>query len=189
MLRRATNFSLHALTGGLTLCLGSPRLGLPSRRRSISRTTSSRSMRARCAECHTDGTYKGSFSLDTRETMLEAEGGRAGKSGESELIERVTSDDPEFRMPPRRRSRSRPREVDGSRRGSTEGAPWEEGFTFKREGVHGSAEAACVPSCRRPSQAANIRSTASSTPISPATGSRPPRRSTTRRSLAGRFST
>src|SRR5207237_3389034 len=30
-------------------------------------------IKARCAECHTDGKYKGSFSLDTPEAMLKAE--------------------------------------------------------------------------------------------------------------------
>ena len=28
-------------------------------------------LKARCAKCHTDGTYKGSFSMDTRESALE----------------------------------------------------------------------------------------------------------------------
>src|SRR5262245_3937509 len=50
-------------------------------------------IRARCAKCHTDGTYKASFSLDTREMMLKKQAVVPGKSGESELIERVTSDD------------------------------------------------------------------------------------------------
>ncbi len=54
-----------------------------------------------CAKCHTDGTYKGSFSLDTRETMLKSKAVAPGKSGQSELIERITSADPEFRMPPK----------------------------------------------------------------------------------------
>ncbi len=56
-------------------------------------------IKAHCAKCHTDGTYKGSFSLDTREAMLKSEAVVPGKSGESELIERVMSDDPDFRMP------------------------------------------------------------------------------------------
>ena len=58
-------------------------------------------IKAHCAECHTDGKYKGSFSLDTRESMLKSEAIVAGKSGESELLERITSADPEFRMPPK----------------------------------------------------------------------------------------
>ena len=58
-------------------------------------------IKARCAECHTNGKYKGSFSLDTREAMLKSKAVVPGKSGESELIERITSDDPDFRMPPK----------------------------------------------------------------------------------------
>src|SRR3954447_24218724 len=30
-------------------------------------------IKARCGNCHTDGRYKGSFSLDTREAMLKSE--------------------------------------------------------------------------------------------------------------------
>ncbi len=56
-------------------------------------------IKAQCAKCHTNGKYKGSFSLDTRETMLKSEAVVPGKSEESELIERVESDDPDFRMP------------------------------------------------------------------------------------------
>ena len=36
-------------------------------------------IKAHCAKCHTDGTYKGSFSLDTRETMLKSKADRAGE--------------------------------------------------------------------------------------------------------------
>src|SRR6516225_500376 len=42
-------------------------------------------IKARCAKCHTDGTYKASFSLDTREAMLNSEAVVPGKSGDSEL--------------------------------------------------------------------------------------------------------
>src|SRR5580698_5879150 len=48
-------------------------------------------IRARCAECHTDGTYKGSFSLDTRAAMLESDTIVPGKPDQSELLARVTS--------------------------------------------------------------------------------------------------
>src|SRR5439155_14620970 len=58
-------------------------------------------IKTRCAECHTNGNYKGSFSLDTRETMLKSKAIVPGKSGESDLWERITSDEPDFRMPPK----------------------------------------------------------------------------------------
>ena len=47
-------------------------------------------LKARCAECHTAGKYKGSFSLDTRGDVLKKKAVVPGKSGESELIRRVT---------------------------------------------------------------------------------------------------
>src|SRR2546421_5074635 len=56
-------------------------------------------LKARCAECHTSGKYKGSFSLDTRADVLKAKAVVPGKSAVSELIKRVTSSDKEVRMP------------------------------------------------------------------------------------------
>src|SRR3954447_3172431 len=58
-------------------------------------------LKARCAECHTNGKYKGSLSLDTREALLQAKVVVPGKSGASELLKRITSTDPEVRMPPK----------------------------------------------------------------------------------------
>jgi hypothetical protein len=90
-------------------------------------------IKARCAKCHTDGTYKASFSLDTRESALKSEAIVAGKSGDSELIERVTSDDPEFRMPPEGK-RLAAEQVARLKAWIDQGLPWEAGFTFKRAG-------------------------------------------------------
>ena len=56
-----------------------------------------------------------------------------GKSGESELIERLTSDDPEFRMPPKG-TRLTAGEVGRLTAWIDQGVPWEDGFTFKRAG-------------------------------------------------------
>src|SRR5689334_22696594 len=58
-------------------------------------------IRARCAECHTNGKYKGSFSLDTREAILKKKVVVPGKSGQSNLVRRITSNDPDERMPPK----------------------------------------------------------------------------------------
>ena len=38
-------------------------------------------IKLRCAECHTNGKYKGSFSMDTREDLLKSMAVRPGKSG------------------------------------------------------------------------------------------------------------
>lgn len=88
-------------------------------------------IKARCAECHADGNYKGSFSLDTRESALKSEAIVSGKGGESELIERVTSADPEFRMPPKG-DRLSADEVGRLKAWIDRGVTWQEGFTFKR---------------------------------------------------------
>src|SRR5262249_25769432 len=58
-------------------------------------------LKARCAECHTNGEHKGSLSLDTRGAILRAKVVVPGKSGESELVKRITSRDPDERMPPK----------------------------------------------------------------------------------------
>ena len=49
-------------------------------------------IKARCAECHTNGKYKAGVSFDTREDLLKSK-------AKSELVRRITSDDPEVRMP------------------------------------------------------------------------------------------
>lgn len=87
-------------------------------------------LKAHCAKCHTDGTYKGSLSLDTRESLLKAEVVAPGKSGESELIARVVSDDPDERMPPKG-DRLTPAQVATLRAWIDQGLKWENGFSFK----------------------------------------------------------
>lgn len=90
-------------------------------------------IQARCAECHTNGTYKGSFSLDTRETMLESEAVVPGKPDKSELVARLTSSDLDERMPPRGKAPLSTADVARFQAWIAEGAAWEPGFTFKRE--------------------------------------------------------
>jgi len=88
-------------------------------------------IKTHCAKCHTNGTYKGSFSLDTRETLLKAdEAVVPGKSAESELMARVLSDDPEERMPPKG-DRIAAADVAKLRAWIDQGARWESGFSFK----------------------------------------------------------
>jgi hypothetical protein len=90
-------------------------------------------IKARCAECHTNGKYKGSLSLDTRAALLRSKAVVPGKSGASELVKRITSDDPETRMP-QKGERLTAREIDLFRRWIDQGLPWQEGFTFKGGG-------------------------------------------------------
>src|SRR5438105_3414702 len=58
-------------------------------------------LKARCVECHANGKYKGSFSIETRAAILQKKMVVPGKSGASELVKRLTSGDPEDRMPPK----------------------------------------------------------------------------------------
>jgi hypothetical protein len=87
-------------------------------------------LKQHCAKCHTNGTYKASLSLDTREALLEAGVVEPGDHAASHLIDRVTSEDPEVQMPPEG-PRLTAAEVDVLRRWIDAGLPWEEGFSFR----------------------------------------------------------
>jgi len=91
-------------------------------------------LKQHCGKCHTGDQKKGGFSLNTRSLLLAGgEGGRAvvpGKSAESDLIQRMKSNDPNTRMPP-----------EGDRVPADKiallaawidaGLAWEDGFAFK----------------------------------------------------------
>ncbi|NBU41079.1 MAG: DUF1549 domain-containing protein [Planctomycetia bacterium] len=91
-------------------------------------------LKRHCAECHLGDARQGGFSMNTREAILA--GGDSGTAGllardsaSSELIARVTSTDPDFRMPSD--GPPLPEEaVAVLRRWIDEGAVWEEGFAF-----------------------------------------------------------
>jgi hypothetical protein len=87
-------------------------------------------LKARCAECHTNGKYKGSVSFDTREALLKTKAVVPGKSGDSELVRRITHRDPAERMPPKGEPLAA-RQVELLRAWIDQGLPWEPGFTFK----------------------------------------------------------
>jgi hypothetical protein len=91
-------------------------------------------LQARCGKCHTNGTYKEGVSFDTRDAMLETGAVEPGDSSASYLIDLVTSEDRELRMPPEGAPLTK-EEVDVLRRWIDAGLPWEEGFTF-RENVY-----------------------------------------------------
>ncbi|QDT74626.1 PSD1 and planctomycete cytochrome C domain-containing protein [Lacipirellula limnantheis] len=85
-----------------------------------------------CAGCHSNGTYKGGMSIDTRETLLETGVVEPGDSAASYLIDLVTSDDPKLQMPPKGDRLSK-EEVDTLRRWIDADLPWEAGYSFKAE--------------------------------------------------------
>ncbi|OWK37488.1 PSD1 and planctomycete cytochrome C domain-containing protein [Fimbriiglobus ruber] len=87
-------------------------------------------LKAKCAGCHTNGTYKGGVSFDTREDLLKAKAAVPGKSAASEIVKRVTSTDPETRMPPKGKPLDE-KEVKLLSAWIDDGLTWEPGFTFK----------------------------------------------------------
>ncbi|MEX2170942.1 MAG: PSD1 and planctomycete cytochrome C domain-containing protein [Pirellulales bacterium] len=89
-------------------------------------------LRQHCATCHTNGRYEGELSLDTREAILESEVAIPGKSHESTLLERLSSDDPDVRMPAEAEPLSE-EQIAIVARWIDADLPWEEGFTFKEQ--------------------------------------------------------
>ncbi len=88
-------------------------------------------LKSRCAECHSNGKYQGKFSIDTREALLKTKAVVLGKSKESELVHRISSKDPDTRMPPKGAALS-PKEIATLQAWIDQGLPWEAGFTFKK---------------------------------------------------------
>lgn len=88
-------------------------------------------LKSRCAECHSNGKYKGGFSLDSREAVLGSDAVVVGKSGESLMIELLTLEDEDERMP----NKGEPltaEQVATLTKWVDEGLLWEEGFTFRK---------------------------------------------------------
>ena len=87
--------------------------------------------KARCFSCHGDEAQEGELRLDQRATALRGGAGGAiivsGKSAESPLIERVTSTDPDLRMPQGDGKPLSEAEVGLLRSWIDQGAKWPEG--------------------------------------------------------------
>ena len=92
-------------------------------------------LRVHCGQCHTGDARQGGFSMNTREDVLAGgdsgtPGLVAGKSAESEIVARVTSDDPDYRMPSEGKPLP-PEAIAVLQQWIDEQAPWEPGFAFK----------------------------------------------------------
>jgi hypothetical protein len=87
-------------------------------------------LKARCAKCHSNGTYKGGMSLDSREALLASKVVVPGSAEKSDLLRRVQSGDADMRMPPQGDPLS-PEEVAILKGWIDQGAAWQEGFSFK----------------------------------------------------------
>ncbi len=92
-------------------------------------------LRQHCVECHSGDAKKGGFSINDHESfLLGSESGPMvvlGKSGESYLIELITSTDSDLQMPPQG-ARLTDKEVAILRNWIDEGLKWEAGFAFKK---------------------------------------------------------
>jgi hypothetical protein len=86
-------------------------------------------VKAHCGKCHTGRRQEGELSMNTHASLLKSKVVVPGKSGESSLIARVTSKDPEERMPPEDEPLTAA-QVDLLRRWINEGAKYEDGFSF-----------------------------------------------------------
>jgi hypothetical protein len=91
-------------------------------------------LRKHCGECHTGDKLKGGFSMNDRAAILHgSENGpvvELGKPEQSLLLEVVTTDDKDLRMPPKGGGLSAD-EAALLKQWIAEGLPWEAGFAFK----------------------------------------------------------
>ena len=87
-------------------------------------------LRSHCVKCHADGTYKGGFSIDTREALLDSESVLHGNAADSPLVHLLKETEDEDRMP--QKADPLPSEsIAILEAWINEGLVWEEGFTFK----------------------------------------------------------
>ena len=87
-------------------------------------------LRTHCVDCHGGDEAKGSFSINTRQLILDSGHVDLDDPGDSYLLELVGSSDPDAQMPPQDRERLSGEEVALLRQWIVEGMPWEAGFTF-----------------------------------------------------------
>jgi Protein of unknown function (DUF1549)/Protein of unknown function (DUF1553)/Planctomycete cytochrome C len=86
-------------------------------------------LKRHCVECHGAHRHEGDFSLNTRESTLEGRAIVPGDSAASHLIELLTSDDKDERMPKDKPPLSL-QEIKTLREWVDAKLPWEPGFTF-----------------------------------------------------------
>ncbi|MES2924542.1 MAG: PSD1 and planctomycete cytochrome C domain-containing protein [Verrucomicrobiota bacterium] len=93
-------------------------------------------LKTHCAECHMGTKHKGGLSMNTREDLMkENDDGfvlEPGNSGKSLMMHLINSDDEDERMPPKGDGLD-PKEVEIVAKWIDAGAPWEPGFTFKKQ--------------------------------------------------------
>lgn len=83
-----------------------------------------------CVACHGGREAKGSFSLNTRELLVDSGHIQVGKPEESRLIELILETDEAIQMPPADRERLTVTEVAILKRWIAGGLSWDDGFSF-----------------------------------------------------------
>lgn len=91
-------------------------------------------LKKHCVECHGGDKSEGGFSMNTRASLLDAEAAVPGKSGKSEMILRLRSDNPDEQMPPPKKDRLSGKEIAVLERWIDSGLEWEPGFSFSSGG-------------------------------------------------------
>lgn len=86
-----------------------------------------------CIGCHGGLEAKGSFSMNTRELIIESDQVKVGKPLESHLIELILSTDKEVQMPPFDKARLTEMEVGVLKSWIADGVAWEDGLSFAPE--------------------------------------------------------
>jgi hypothetical protein len=88
-----------------------------------------------CIECHGGEKSKGGLSMNTRAMLLEADVLELGDPDGSLMIEVLTEEDPDYRMPPpeKKKVALNEKEIDVLRRWIAADVPWVEGFTFAKD--------------------------------------------------------
>ncbi len=94
-----------------------------------------------CVGCHGGREAKGSFSLNTRELLVDSGHVEIGVPDESYLLELVGSEDRELQMPPADQPRVSASDQQVLRRWIAEGASWDDGFSFAPQNLRAAAEA------------------------------------------------
>ncbi len=89
----------------------------------------------RCGECHVGQRSEGGLSFNTRQSVLKAEVIVVGRPEESELVRRISSNDPDERMPPNGPPLDR-ETIEKIKLWIAQGAAWEEGYTLNPQGGH-----------------------------------------------------
>lgn len=87
-------------------------------------------LKTHCVPCHGGREARGSFSMNTRELMVDSGHVTVGKPDESHLLALIASDDKETQMPPADRERLSPAEMVTLTKWITDGLPWDDGFSF-----------------------------------------------------------